>query len=158
MKRKKLPNAMTREELQRALLGTLGPRDVSRRSPDAGKPTGYEDALGRKAGRPLGKTTGLPIFGAFCYVFQENQKPPGKCAIKGLGRALDERISEWLVKEFPSRDSMYFEDVKPMRSMYNRGLLTRGLVPRVKSTRFDFDGKILTPRLTKKVVAARKSA
>jgi hypothetical protein len=88
-------------------------------------------------GRPLGITTGLPVFMAICFVLQENERR----AIKRT----DQQITEWLAKEFPGRNSNYFESAQMMRTNYNSGRYTREIVPSLQSHRYDSGGTMIDP-------------
>ena len=52
-------------------------------------------------------------------------------------RLTDAQISLQMKAEFPGRDSKVFDEVNLVRGRYNRGLLTKGVVPKVKAVRYD---------------------
>jgi len=51
-------------------------------------------------------------------------------------RLTDAQISLQMKAEFPERKSKVFEAVGTVRSRYNKGLLTNGVIPKVKSVRY----------------------
>jgi hypothetical protein len=53
----------------------------------------------------------------------------------------DEQISKAIKANFPGRDSAIFNYVHTVRGRYNRGLLTKGVAPKVKSVRYDGQNK-----------------
>jgi len=51
-------------------------------------------------------------------------------------RLTDAQISLQMKAEFPGRNSKIFEAVGTVRSRFNRGILTNGVIPKVKSVRY----------------------
>lgn len=126
-------NSMSDEERAAAVRGELQIRSTKGdKKQDA---LGATDESGRPAGRPLGVTTGLPILGAWCYVFQENEKRSKKWT--------DAQISEWMKKEFPGRNTPAFDHPHTCRRDYNLGKFTRGATPKTQSKRYDEKGNVL---------------
>ena len=129
--------AMTEMELLAAVNGKLKPR-TSKGDKD-------QDSLrqvaknGMSAGRPLGVTTGLPVYMAICYIFQENERR------RHEKKLTDAEITEWLKKEFPGRDTNYFARMQWNRCRYNTGILTRGMIPSIQSHRYDSGGAMIDP-------------
>lgn len=92
---------------------------------------------GMPVGRPLGMTTGLPVFLALCYIFQQNEKAPN------AKKLTDEQLAQWLRAEFPGRNTDYWDDIQRNRRKYNQGLLTRGMAPKFQSHRYDSGGQMI---------------
>lgn len=131
----------TEEEIKAAIAGTLAVR--SSRG-DRNQPELTQTGTNKMpVGRPLGTSTGLPLFMAICYVFQQNEK-----ATKAK-KLTDEQISEWLRHEFPGRNTAYFDRVQETRNYYNRGKYTRSVPPRLKSHRYDSGGTEIDPSYTR---------
>lgn len=97
--------------------------------------------------RPVGKKWGLGIVATWVRLFKENTKL----------KQSDELITKFLFAEFPGRDSAIFNHVATVRTRYNKGLLTKGEVPKVASSAY-VDGVKKTARTTtkKKVVSTQK--
>ncbi len=87
-------------------------------------------------GRPVGKTTGLGIQDAWVHVFESNAKA------KKSERMTDPQISAWMHSEFPGRGSVVFDRVQSVRTKYNKGGLTRGVVPNTPSVAYDEEGNV----------------
>ena len=108
-------------------------------------------------GRPVGKTTGVGVQGAWVWVFDANAK-----ASKAK-RMTDPQISKFMHKEFPKRASAVFDRVQGVRTKYNKGGLTGGIVPKRQSQRFDEAGAVMDgaskpgPKASKKK-ASKKAA
>jgi hypothetical protein len=130
-------NVATQAERQDAIRGTLKPRSVqgTKRQADLVK----RGADGKLIGHPVGVTTGLPIFLAVAYVFQQNEKAPR------TRKLTDQQIAEWLRAEFPGRATKYWDDVQWFRVRYNNGKLTRGVRPELQSHRYDSGGENIDP-------------
>lgn len=94
-------------------------------------------------GRPIGRTTGEGVHGAWVSVFKRNEKlPKGK-------KLTDPQITEFMMSEFPGRASKVFEYVHGVRNKYNKGGLTQGKVPPVEeqSHRYDERGNVIEGRV-----------
>jgi hypothetical protein len=125
-------------EIKAAIRASLRPRRKpgSAKHPDLGR----IGKNGMPVGRPLGVSTGLPIYMAICYVFQQNEKA------KKRRKLTDYRIAEWLRHEFPGRGTAAWDRVQEMRKKYNAGAFTRGYVPKHPSHRYDSGGEITDPK------------
>lgn len=122
------------------------------KTPDSGKsPEGRKNMAKKKVsaskaiaaesgGRPVGKTTGLGIQDAWVHVFEQNSKA------KKADRMTDDQISAWMHNEFPGRESKVFDRVQSVRTKYNKGGLTRGVVPSIQSVPYDAEGNVSEPR------------
>jgi hypothetical protein len=100
-KPKKESTSATEEEIQDAIAGNIQPRASKGDSSQDNMKT--QNDLGRFSGRPCGCQTGLPVFQAWCYLFQENERRAKK------GKAwTDEQLSELIKKDFPGRKSTPF--------------------------------------------------
>lgn len=92
--------------------------------------------------REKGVNMGLGVQETWVFLFQRNENP----GLKKEDRLSDEAIRQAMAEEFPSRSPDEFK-VSAFRSRYNRGLMTKGVVPKQKSHPYDDDGnKILNPR------------
>lgn len=120
---KRSPVSATDEEVQAAVAGTLEPRET---------PT--EEQITAASGRPIGKTTGLPIALGWCLMFQENEKR------EAAEKWTDDQISAWMKEEYPGRETKAFDQPGGCRLLYNSGRFTKGLAPTVKSVRYDENG------------------
>ncbi len=97
--------------------------------------------------RPRGVTTGLSIQDAWVHVFERNAKAR-KC-----DRMTDDEIGAFMVGEFPGYTSVVFHKVQIVRTRYNRGGLTRGVVPAKESVRYDENGDPNPPKVGRPVGA-----
>jgi len=88
-------------------------------------------------GRPVikrlsvGETTGLHFKDAFVFMFEKNEK-----RAKGA-RWSDEQISEWMGNEFPNYPKDRLQRIDLYRDAYNKGGLTKGVVPKILSRRWE---------------------
>lgn len=141
------PNLPTDEERLAVVAGKLLPRKTK------GQKSQQELVRTGKGkmpvGHPLGMTTGLPIFMAICYALQQNEKAPRD------ERLTDQGLADWFRAEFPGRDAKYWDKVQNLRSNYNSGRYTRGMVPLKKSHRYDSGGEEIDPVYRRKA-AVRK--
>lgn len=127
----------TEQEVIAAVNGKLQPRE---QKGDRGQiDLARLGTNGMPVGRPLGATTGLPVFMAICYILQQNEK-----SIRAR-RFTDQEIAEWLRKEFPGRKTGSWNCVTEMRYKYNHGKYTRGIAPKVPSHRYDSGGQEIDP-------------
>jgi hypothetical protein len=81
--------------------------------------------------RSEGRTLKLGVVHTWVHLFQENER------CKAADRRTDAEITEFLKKEFPERHSKVFEAVATVRSRYNKGLLTKGEVPKTQSSHYN---------------------
>lgn len=132
----------TQAEIMAAIKGKLQPREEKghKRQTQLVQ-RGRNDV---PVGRPVGITTGLPIFMAICYALQQNEK-----ADKAM-KLTDQQIAEWLRLEFPGRGTDYWNHVQEMRKQYNNGRYTRNQRPIVKSHRYDSGGTEIDPVYARK--------
>jgi hypothetical protein len=70
----------------------------------------------------------------------------------------DEQISKAIKKNFPGRDSAVFDHVAAIRNRYNKGILTKGVLPKVPSVRYGEDGETVSARGKTKVVKKTKKS
>lgn len=89
----------------------------------------------KRTGRPVGKTTKVGIIQTWVHIFEKNE------ALPKTKKLSDGEITKFMQSEFPGRKSKVFETVNTVRSRYNRGILTKGKVPKVQSKRYDVGGK-----------------
>lgn len=130
--------AVTEQELIAAVDGTLKPR-AKHGDPDQ-QQLRLVGTNAMPVGRPIGITTGLPIFMAWCYIFQQNERKPRN------HKMTDEKITAWLQAEFPGRSTGYFARVQEIRWKYNHGWFTREMEPVIQSHRYDSGGAIIDPK------------
>ena len=88
-------------------------------------------------GRPVGKTTGVGVIDTWIFYFEQNEK------VSASNKRTDEKISKAMHREFPGRASAIFDRVQAVRNRYNKGGLTRGVVPKRQSRRYGSDGKVV---------------
>lgn len=81
----------------------------------------------------VGKTLALGVMATWAVLFADNEKRNGP-------KRTDEQITAFLNKEFPGRNSAVFGRVQSVRSAYNRGILTKGEIPKTPSVRWGKDG------------------
>ncbi len=81
--------------------------------------------------RPIGKTLGLGIQDTWVHIFLQNGKAKKK------DRLTDAEITKFIKSEFPRRKTEYFRRVDWVRRRYNRGGLTKGVVPKRVSVAYD---------------------
>jgi hypothetical protein len=86
-------------------------------------------------GTPVGKTTKVGVIRTWVHIFERNE------ALPKTKKLTDAAITKFMQSEFPRRKSKVFETVNTVRSRYNRGVLTKGEVPKVQSKRYDVGGK-----------------
>src|SRR6476469_7342242 len=97
----------SQQEIMAAIKGKLQPRDEK-----GHKRQTQLVQRGRNdmpVGHPVGITTGLPIFMAICYCFQQNEKAPNDAKLT------DQQIADWLREEFPGRSTEHWNRVQEMR-------------------------------------------
>jgi hypothetical protein len=135
---KRMPNSATADEIQAAINGTLKPRETAG-SKDQESLTAVGEN-GRFKGRPLGVRHGLPVFLTCCYLLQQNQKAQKK------DRLTDDQLAAELKKEFPGRETAWFDDVTGWRRAYNEGRFTKGSPVKNKSQMFDSNGDVTEPK------------
>lgn len=135
--------SMDEDEIRAAVEGYLAVRE-ERGTPDQEALTA-KSGNGRNAGRPIGVTTGLPILGAWCFVFQQNEKAPNRAFRNGDrpgdGKMTDEQISAWMHDEFPGRESPAFDHPQGCRRDYNSGKFTKEFKPKTPSQRYGPDAQ-----------------
>jgi hypothetical protein len=124
---------LSEEELSAAIEGNLKPRETTGTAEQ--EMLGKTTETGRPIGSPLGVTTGLPIFGFWCWLFAKNEKLPMS------ERLTDEQITDAVRGEFPGRNSEVFNHIPGIRRNYNNGMFTKGTPPKVQSHRYIGDGK-----------------
>ncbi len=93
----------------------------------------------KTAGKNRGATTGFDITRGWIHVFMQNTKA------KKSKRMTNAEITKWMRKEFKSK-AAYFDNPNPVRSKYNRGEFTDGVVPKILSVPYDKDGNELPMR------------
>jgi hypothetical protein len=144
--------SLSEEEIQDAVNGVLNPREVVGDANQEGL-TKVDDR-GRPAGRPIGVNTGLPILGAWCLAFQENEKDPAQnpqsptdteSIISGLGKAPDTAITAFMKGEFPGRNTPAFDHPQSCRNDFMAGKFTKNIKPKFVSSRYDDQGNIIPP-------------
>jgi hypothetical protein len=118
---------LSKKEVAAAVEGNLGPRD-------------FDKSSSRLAGRTLGITTGLPVFGFWAYFFPKNEKASKK------DKLTDEQITEFVRAEFPGRKNEVFDHIPGIRRNYNNGMFTKGIPPKVHSNRYDAEGNVVPSR------------
>lgn len=93
--------------------------------------------------RPVGKMSKVGVIQTWIKLFQTNEK-----ATKAK-RMTDAQISKAMLKEFPGRTSKTFleRSVHGIRGRYNTGGLTKQIVPKVQSYRYDKDGNTIEGRV-----------
>jgi len=139
------PNLPTEAERLAAVKGKLEPRTVKgKKSQTDLARTGVNDM---PVGHPLGVTTGLPVYMAICYMFQQNERAKRQ---RDLGNdkaevLTDKQLSAWLKSEFPGRKASYWDKVQFLRYNYNHGFFTQKVTPEVVSHRYDSGGQCIDP-------------
>jgi len=86
-------------------------------------------------GRPIGKTTGVGVVKTWVHIFEKNE------ALPKTKKLADAEITKFMQSEFPGKKSKIFERVSTVRWRYNKGILTKDKIPKVKSKRYDVGGK-----------------
>lgn len=106
-----------------------------------------ELSLDSKWAKKKGKISGLGVFATIEMLFAWNETAP---KAKKLN---DNTIKVEILKEFPEKQKQLGADgkvgrstVNQLRSMYNRGLLTKGVKPELMSWRYDDQGEKCEPR------------
>lgn len=94
-----------------------------------------------------GTSLGMGVCAYFALLFESNEKLPPK------KKMTDEVIAKKMRAEFPDRKSSFFsgkpwksgfqDTVNQWRQKYNRGNLTRDLIPTICSFRYDEQGQIV---------------
>lgn len=144
--------SLSDEEIQDAVNGVLNPREVVGDTKQEGL-TKVDDR-GRPAGRPIGVNTGLPILGAWCLAFQENEKLPAanpnaptedESIIAGLGQKPDTAVTAFMKGEFPGRNTPAFDHPQGCRNDFMAGKFTKNMKPKFVSNRYDEAGNIVPP-------------
>lgn len=99
------------------------------------------------AGRTEGKTLKLGVGATWVHIFQK------------MKTLTDAQITDFMMKEFPERKSKTFEFPAYWRRVYNKGGLTKGVVPSVQSKEFEApsDKKKEVKHVVKKKVGATKA-
>jgi len=97
--------------------------------------------------RVVGKNQ-LGVIQTWISLFQENTKK----------HQPDSAITMALQKNFVGRDSEIFKHVQSVRNRYNRGGLTKGVVPKIQSVRYDDEGNETTARGASKKASKKKTA
>jgi hypothetical protein len=108
-----------------------------RKADEMAKKKAKKAAKPKGPGRPMGRTTGVGVQGTWVMAFDLNAK-----ASKGK-RLTDPQISKFMKKEFPGRKSVVFDRVQGVRTKYNKGGLTGGIVPTKQAIRYDGDGNVM---------------
>lgn len=108
-------------------------------------------AGGHSFKRAAGKTLGLGVAETWVHLFSQNEK------VAKAKRMTDEQITAFLLKEFPGKESKVFSAVSTVRSRYNRGILSKGELPKAPSHAYDEDGNAIV-RGEKKATAKAKPA
>ena len=93
----------------------------------------------------VGRTAKLGIQDSWVLILRRNEELKRK--------RTDQELADWMVREFPKHKSQLFEDlrkkelwrVQQARARYNRGAFTKGIVPKIKSHRYDKSGKTIDP-------------
>lgn len=137
---------MDEQEIENAVAGILEVRAEAGSEDQESLTT--RDEKNRPKGRPLGVTTGLPILGAWCYIFQENEKAPerpNRTGRPGDGKMTDKQISDWMNNEFPGRNTPAFNHPAGCRLDYNRGRFTKSITPKLTSQRYDEAAEVIPP-------------
>lgn len=106
-----------------------------------------ELSLDSKWAKKRGKIAGLGVFATLEMLFEWNETaPPNK-------RMNDNTIKREILKEFPEKEKQLGAEgrvgrstVNQLRSMFNRGLLTKGRKPKNMSWRYNDEGKKCEPR------------
>lgn len=83
-----------------------------------------------KKSKCIGVTTGLSVYDAWVYIFKKN----------ATAHEPDEKITEFMLSEFPDHQIKSFHQVHAVRINYNNGRYTKGVKPEVKSVRYLADG------------------
>lgn len=85
----------------------------------------------KKAGgnRPVGRTSGVSVGATWVLVMQHNAK------VAAAKRRTDAQITAYMKKEFPGRKTAYSYPVQFIRNRYNKGALTKGVVPKRQAVR-----------------------
>lgn len=92
-------------------------------------------------------SNGRGVCEMWSFLFLQNEElPPDK-------KLTDAEISAEMFKAFPDRlESEVFKQVQKVRGRYNRGVLTGGAIPKVKSCRYERleDGTVIKREFRKK--------
>jgi len=107
------------------------------------KTNGDAPSRGVTGTRPVGETSGLSVTKAWCHIFEKNEKVPKAKKLE------DTAIAKWMEDEFPGRKSAVFNRVNSVRNSYNKGKLTKSVVPEIISQRFDASGAVIAGRTRK---------
>ena len=85
------------------------------------------------------KSKGLGVCEMWVKLFQENEANFKAKKIKRV--LLDKQITEIMLQSFPSRnDSKILHMPNKVRGRYNRGILTHGKRPRIRSYKYERNG------------------
>lgn len=98
------------------------------------KVNAIKKAAAVKAANRIGLTLKKSVLETWAHVFKTNAK----------NKWTDDKISEFMHKEFPDLKNKTFNAVAGCRSMYNNGRMTKGVKPEVKSVRYDENGEVVT--------------
>lgn len=126
------------EEIQAAMLGKLQARNI--RGNRQQTKLVQKGRSGVPAGRPLGTSTGLPVYLAIVFTLQQNEKAPKN------RKLTDQKLAEWMRSEFPGRDTKFWDGIQNMRTNYNIGKYTKGMIPKLQSHRYDSGGECIDPK------------
>lgn len=111
------------------------------------KVNAMKKAAATKAANRIGLTLKKSVRDTWAYVLSNNSKT----------KWTDDKISEFMHKEFPDLKNKTFDQVNACRGHYNRGEYTKGIKPSKASVRYDENGEVIN-RFAKKAAPAPKKA
>ena len=155
------PKSLTIEEIDAGIEGTLEMREKKGDTEQLGL-SGAQGVRG-PTGRPIGLITGLPIQGAWLYLFGENNHAPEKpakidqktgLAVPGSGKMTDEQLSAHMKADFPGRTNKTFDNVNGARRVQQVGQATGGKPLNYVSYMYDKDANVITGKKKKEKAEA----
>jgi len=100
-----------------------------------------------KKSKCIGITLGLSVYDTWVHVFKKN----------AITHATDDKITEFLLSEFPDHQIKSFYAVHACRGYYNQGRFTKGVKPEVKSVRYNEAGEPMVRGGVKPAPVAKKA-
>lgn len=104
-------------------------------------------AAATKAANRIGLTLKKSVRDTWAYVLEHNVKT----------KWTDDKISEFMHKEFPDVKNKTFDQVNACRSLYNRGHFTKGIKPVRTSVRYSEAGEVISRSAKKAAPTPRKA-